>query len=150
MVSIIIPSYNQQEYLPDAIESAIAQSVRAEIVVIDDGSTDGSLAKAREYEPFGVKVVSQVNKGLASARNTGIMHVTGDYILPLDADDKITENCVERILEVAEKTDADVIAPSIQCFGLAFESTILKGDLKLEDFKIGNRISYCSAIKKSV
>lgn len=149
-VSILIPSYGQCQYLPETIESALAQTVHSEIIVIDDGSTDGSLAKAREYETFGVKVISQVNKGLASARNTGIMNATGDYILPLDADDFIKENTVERIIEYAEKTNADIIAPSLHCFGLAEQTTILIENPKLEDFKAGNRITYCSAVKKSV
>lgn len=149
-VSIIIPSYGQCEFLPETIESALAQTVKSQIIVIDDGSTDGSLRKAKEYEAFGVKVISQVNKGLASARNTGIMNATGDYILPLDADDLLKENCVERIIEYAEKTDADVIAPSIHCFGLGEQTTILMDNPKLEDFKEGNRLAYCSAIKRSV
>lgn len=149
-ISIIIPSYGQCEFLPETIESALAQTVHSEIIVIDDGSTDGSLHKAREYEAFGVKVVSQVNKGLASARNTGIMNATGDYILPLDADDILKDVCVERIIEVAEKTHADVVAPSLHCFGLGESTTILMDNPKLEDFKVANRISYCSAVKKSV
>ncbi len=149
-ISIIIPSYGQCQFLPETIESALAQTVHSEIIVIDDGSTDGSLHKAREYETFGVKVISQVNKGLASARNTGIMNATGDYILPLDADDLLKQNAVEKILEVAEKTHADVIAPSIHCFGLGEQTTILMEAPTLADFKVGNRLSYCSAIKKEV
>ncbi len=91
-ISIVIPSYNQQEYLPDAIESAIKQG--CEVIIVDDGSTDNSLAIAQKYP---VKVVSQVNKGLASARNCGIMNATTDYVLFLDADDILEDNAVERI-----------------------------------------------------
>lgn len=150
MISIIVPSYNQAPYLREAIESAINQTVFSEVIIVDDGSTDDSLAIAKEYEGHGVKVVSQVNKGLASARNTGIMntHIHSHYILPLDADDILEPNCVERILQVAQETDADIIAPSIQCFGLGNQETILMPEPKLEDFKIGNRIAYCSAIKR--
>jgi len=149
-VSIIIPSYGQKQYLAEAIDSALAQTIHSEIIVIDDGSTDGSLAIAKEYEPFGVKVISQVNKGLASARNTGIMNATGEYILPLDADDFLKENAVERLLEVAEFTKADVIAPSIHCFGLAEQTVILKEDPTIADFRDGNRLAYCALIKRSV
>lgn len=150
-VSIIVPSYNQQEYLPEAIESALNQTVPCEIIVIDDGSTDNSLLVAREYQGKGtipLRVVSQVNKGLASARNTGIMNATGKWILPLDADDILEANCVQRILKVAKTTDADIIAPSIRCFGIGNETTILMPNPKLEDFKVGNRLAYCSAIKR--
>lgn len=147
-ISIIIPSYNQKEYLAEAIDSALAQTTRSEVIVIDDGSTDGSLAIAQSYLPFKVKVVQQVNKGLASARNAGIMNATGDYILPLDADDLLKENCVERIIETIEKTQAEIIAPSFHCFGLADQTVILMDSPVIEDFKLANRISYCSAIKK--
>ena len=147
-VTILIPSFGQKEYLAEAIDSALAQTVRCEVIVVDDGSTDGSLAIAREYKNFGVKVIEQVNKGLASARNTGIMNATGDYILPLDADDVLMENCVERILETIEKTNADVVAPSIRCFGLGHNDTILMQNPTFNDFKLGNRLAYCSAIKK--
>lgn len=146
MISIIIPSYNQKEYIADAIDSALSQTVKTEIIVIDDGSTDGSLEIARG---FGVKVINQINKGLASARNTGIMNATGDYILPLDADDMLKENCVETILKVIEKTNADIIAPSFKCFGVDNINIILDKNPTIEDFKVGNRIGYCSAIKKS-
>ena len=149
-ISIVIPSFGQKDFLAEAIESALAQTVRSEIIVVDDGSTDGSLAIAKGYEIHGVKVISQVNKGLASARNTGIMNMTGDYLFPLDADDIMKPNCIERILEVEEKTHADVIAPSIHCFGIGEQPTILMENPKLEDFKTGNRLAYCSAIKKSV
>lgn len=147
-LTIIIPSYNQAEFLPEAIESALNQTVPSEIIVVDDGSTDNSLEVAKSYGPQ-IVVVSQVNKGLASARNTGFMWSNGGYILPLDADDVLLPNCVEEILKIVEKTDADVIAPSIRTFGIAEQTTILMPEPTLEDFKIGNRIPYCSAIKRS-
>src|SRR5258708_38128958 len=91
-LSIIIPNYNQAEYLSDAIESVIAYNdilVRIELIVIDDGSTDNSLEIAKNYEGRGLILISQVNKGLSSARNTGIMNASGDYCLFLDADDML-------------------------------------------------------------
>lgn len=145
-VTIIIPGYNHAQFLSEAIESALAQTVPCQVIYIDDGSTDNSLEIAWSYVSK-VNVIAQVNKGLASARNTGIMWAHGDYVLPLDADDILEPNCVERILQVAEETNADVIAPSIKCFGLGTDTTILMQDPKLEDFKAGNRIPYCSAIK---
>jgi len=158
MISIIIPSYNQQEYLPDAIESALNQTVKAdEIIIVDDGSTDNSLEIAKKYP---VKVVSQVNKGLASARNAGIMNAKGDYCLFLDADDMLLDNCVKRILEAIDKNSGltneglmfgqpDIIAPSFKCFGLSQQEVILMPNPTIEDFKTANRIGYCSAIKRS-
>ena len=149
-ISVIIPSFGQAQYLSEAIESVLDQTFKPhEIIVIDDGSTDGSLAIAKSYEPK-IKVISQVNKGLASARNTGIMNATGDYILPLDADDMLYPNCIERITKEIEETHADIIPPSFKVFGLGNEIVILEKNPTLEMFKAGNRFGYFSAIKRSV
>ena len=146
-VSIVIPSYNQSQYLSSTISSALEQIVKAhEVIVVDDGSTDNSLELARSFEE--VRVISQVNKGLPSARNTGIMNATGDYLLFLDSDDMLLENAIKRITEVAEQTNADIISPSFKCFGVANDEIILMGSPTIEDFKTANRIGYCSAIKK--
>lgn len=156
-ISIIIPSYNQAEYLPKAIESAYNQTVPAkEIIIVDDGSTDNSLELARTYEfkkfPFvesPVKVVSQVNKGLPSARNTGIMNCTSDYILPLDADDFLEENALEVIQMAIMQSNADIIAPSFRCFGKINQDVVL-GGFSMDDMKVANRIGYFSCVRRSV
>ncbi len=151
MISIIIPSYNQQEYLPNAIDSVLSQTYKHyELIIVDDGSTDNSLEIAESYakdNPY-ITVVSQVNKGLASARNTGIMHALGDYILPLDADDILLENALEVLTEKIKETKADIVSPSFRTFGTTGEEIILMGNPTLEDFKVANRVGYCSAISK--
>lgn len=144
-ISIIIPCFNQAEYLSDAVQSALDQNVKCEVIVINDGSSDSSLEVANG---FPVKVIDQTNKGLPAARNTGIMNATGDYILPLDADDIIVENCIEKILYVIEQTDADIVAPSFKCFGINNGEVVLDKSLTLEMFKTANRIGYFSAIRK--
>lgn len=149
MITIVIPSYNQQDFLSDAIESALNQTVKCEVIVVDDGSTDNSLEIAKRYEPR-VKVVEQVNKGLASARNTGIMHAGNSWILPLDADDILLENCIERIQQRIDKGSADVVAPSFKEFGISNAIVELMPEPKLEDFRSGNRLGYCAAIKTDV
>lgn len=142
-----IASYNQQEYLSEAIESALDQTVNCKIIVCNDGSTDNSLEIARKYP---VRVIDQVNKGLALARNTIIMNSDDDFILFLDADDMLLETAVQRIEEtIDENPDADIIAPSFKTFGTSNEQVILMPNPVLEDFKTGNRIGYCSAIRKS-
>ncbi len=142
-LSIVIPSYNQAPYLTEAIESALAQGV--EVIVVDDGSTDGSLEIAKKYP---VRLISQVNKGLSSARNTGIMNATTDYILFLDADDMLLDGCVKEILEVIDQTDADIVSPSFRAFGVNNGECILMQDPKIGDFALANRIAYCSAVKR--
>ena len=143
-----IPCYNQAEYLSDAIESALHQTVPCEIIVVNDGSTDATKEIAEKYP---VKLINQTNKGLASARNTAIMNMTGDYFLPLDADDILLENCVEKMQEATKEHNyPDVIGPSFKCFGVQNEENIRNGIPSLEDFKTANRLPYFSAIKKSV
>jgi len=146
-ISIIIPSYNQHEYVKEAIVSALNQTEKAhEIIVVNDGSTDSSLAVVRK---FPVKIIDQVNKGLASARNTAIMNSTGDYILPLDADDIFLPDIVEKISDKIMETDADIIAPSFRTFGTTSQELILQGVPNVFDFLEANRIGYFSAIRKS-
>ncbi len=148
-VSIIIPSYNQEEFIEEAIVSAGNQTVPCEIIVVDDGSPDQSNKIVEKYVPR-VKLIKQTNRGLASARNTGIMNATGEYILPLDADDILLPTCVEVLLEVAQNSKADVIAPSFRTFGETSGEVILMHNPTLEDFKLANRLGYFSLIKKSV
>lgn len=155
-ISIVIPSYNQAEYLPEAIESAYSQTYQpCEIIVVDDGSTDESLEIAERYTfpkypliESPVRVIKQVNKGLPSARNTGIMNATGDYIMFLDADDILKENALERINIEIHTSNADIIAPSFKQFGKSSQEIIL-GPFTLDDLKIANRIGYFSAIRRS-
>lgn len=146
--TIGIASYNQQEFLPDAIESALNQTIACEVIVCNDGSTDNSLMIAKGYD---IKVVDQSNKGLASARNAIIMNATGDWILWLDADDILQDNCVEKMMEaIIQNPYADIIAPSFKEFGISNAEIVLMDNPKLEDFRLGNRIGYFSAIKRSV
>ena len=146
-ISVIIPSWNQGQYLAEAIESVLAQTLKPhEIIVISDGSPDDTRYVTKSYP---VKYIEQVNKGLPSARNTGILNATGDYCFFLDADDMMTENCLQRITDtIAENPDADIIAPSFKEFGVRDTNVILMANPTLEDFKTANRIGYFSAIKR--
>lgn len=89
LVSLVVPSYNVERYVADAIESALAQTYRPlEIVVIDDGSTDGTAAVVEGYrDREEVRYIYQENRGLAGARNRGIAEANGAFIGLLDADD---------------------------------------------------------------
>jgi glycosyltransferase involved in cell wall biosynthesis len=88
VVSILIPAYNSERWLADSIRSALAQTwTNTEVVVVDDGSKDNTLAVARQFESKAVKVIGQQNQGAAGARNTAFAACHGDYIQWLDADD---------------------------------------------------------------
>jgi glycosyltransferase involved in cell wall biosynthesis len=88
LVSVIIPCYNAERWLAATLESALAQTwPRKEIILINDGSKDRSLAVARSFESLGVTVIDQPNRGASAARNHGLRVARGDYIQFLDADD---------------------------------------------------------------
>lgn len=155
-ISIVIPTYNQGEYLEDCLESAYNQTVQAhEIIVVNDGSLDDTkeIAERFMFKEFPlisspVRVINQVNKGLASARNTGIMNATGDYVLFLDSDDMLLENTIERLTQEIQVTNADIVAPSFKEFGKSDREVIL-GGFTMEDLKKANRLGYFSAVRRS-
>jgi glycosyltransferase involved in cell wall biosynthesis len=100
LVSVVIPCYNANRYLAEAIESVLLQTYpRIEIIVVDDGSTDETARIARSYP---VHYIYQANRGISAARNTGIRHCQGEYVLFLDHDDRLLPRAVEigvRLLE---------------------------------------------------
>src|SRR5262245_15363561 len=98
VVSVVIPCYNHAEFLGDAIESIMAQTcARSEVVVVDDGSTDRSAEVASRYS--GVRFLSQRNQGAGAARNTGLKHVLGEFVVFLDADDRLLPHAFEAGLQ---------------------------------------------------
>ncbi|MGI4824207.1 MAG: glycosyltransferase family A protein [Janthinobacterium lividum] len=87
-VSVLIPAYNAAPYLEQTLDSVLAQTwPHLEVIVVDDGSRDDTLAKARRYASDKVQVVSQANAGASAARNRAFALATGEYIQYLDADD---------------------------------------------------------------
>jgi glycosyltransferase involved in cell wall biosynthesis len=100
LVSILIPAYNAEEWLADTLRSAIAQTWdRKEIIVVDDGSRDQTLAIARQFESECVKVFTQKNQGAAAARNKSFSLSQGDYIQWLDADDLLAPEKISKQME---------------------------------------------------
>ena len=102
----IIPCFNAAATIGEAIASALAQrGPGGEILVVDDGSTDGSLAIARGFGP-GVRVVTGPNRGVSAARNRGIAETAGEWLVFLDADDLLLPETLARRLATAAATDA--------------------------------------------
>ena len=109
-VSIIVPIYNQENYLRECIESLINQTYTdIEILLIDDGSTDNSLKICKEYQKKDkrIKVITKENGGLSSTRNVGLDHVTGDFIMFCDSDDFFAPNTVEKMEKTITKYNDD-------------------------------------------
>ena len=104
LVSILIPAYNAQEWLAETLRSALDQTwEHKEIIVVDDGSKDRTLAIARQFESKRVRVVSQENQGASAARNRCFSLSQGEYIQWLDADDLLAPDKVSRQMEVQDR-----------------------------------------------
>ncbi len=100
LVSILIPAYNAEKWLADTLRSAIAQTWdRKEIIVVDDGSKDQTLAIARQFESDCLKVFTQKNQGAAATRNRAFSLSKGDYIQWLDADDLLAPEKIAKQME---------------------------------------------------
>jgi glycosyltransferase involved in cell wall biosynthesis len=107
-VSAIIPVFNRRDYLARAINSALAQTVPVdEIIVVDDGSTDGSAEVASRFGDC-IRVVRQANYGVAGARRRGIQEARGEWIAFLDSDDEWLPDRNSELLKAAERVPADV------------------------------------------
>lgn len=121
LISIIMPSYNQGPYLPEALDSVLAQTYSNwECIIVDDGSKDNTAEIAKSYcakDPR-IKYVYQENSGVSAARNYGIAHSKGEFLLPLDGDDKIAPKFLELTLqEIVKDRNIRVVYTDVQYFG---------------------------------
>lgn len=110
--SVIIPIYNTKDYLDECIQSVINQTQKElEIILVDDGSTDGSGDMIREYaEKYSfIKAIHQKNKKLGAARNAGVKIAVGEYIYFLDSDDYISEGTLEECYQIAKRQELDFL-----------------------------------------
>lgn len=153
-VSVIIPCYNQERFLSEAISSTIGNFSDFEVVVINDGSTN---EKAEEkinkicdnFKNINIKVIHQENQGVCHARNNAILHACGEYILPLDADDLIENEYLQQASEILEKfPDIGIVYCNAEYFG---EKNGLWNLAKATKFNmlIQNRIFNSSMFRKS-
>ncbi len=121
-ISVIVPIYNVEKYLPRCIDSIINQTHKnIEIILVDDGSPDRSGEIADEYakKDERIKVIHQENRWLGGARNSGLRIANGKYVLFVDSDDYVRLNMCERLLRVVNHNDVDIVM---------FGETIIDGD----------------------
>ena len=112
LISVIVPVYNVESYLRKCLDSIVGQTYKKlEIILVDDGSTDGSGSICDEYakEDHRIKVIHKDNDGVSSARNIGIDNVEGKYILFVDADDIVNERYVEILYIELLKHKVDIV-----------------------------------------
>lgn len=111
-VTIIVPIYNGEKYLPRCIESILRQTYQdIELLLIDDGSTDGTANICEQYARQDPRVIvkKQTNQGVSSARNSGILSASGQYITFADADDEMCDNAIETAVRCLHQAKADVV-----------------------------------------
>ena len=141
-VSIVIPCYNQGKYLDEAVESVLDQTYQDfEIIVVNDGSTEDFTKKLLEnYKKPKTRVIHTDNQGLASARNRGIEEAKGEYILPLDSDDKIGKEYLEEAVKILDEyPDIGIVYCEAIYFG-SKNGILVLPKYSLETLLIGNII----------
>ena len=111
-ISLIIPAYNVDKYLEKCLDSVLEQTFQDyEVILVNDGSTDNTLYIGEKYrkKDSRIRLISQQNQGLGAARNIGICASAGSCISFLDADDWLDNKCLERMVEVQEKTGSEIV-----------------------------------------
>lgn len=119
LLSVVVPVYNVEDYLDECLASIAASTLESlEVVLVDDGSTDGSATIAREWcgRDRRFQLIQQENRGLGAARNAGVPHAIGRYLAFLDSDDRVPEAAYERMVTTLERTGSDFATGNVHRF----------------------------------
>ena len=151
LVSVVIPCYNHSAYLSEAVDSVLNSTHSLlEIIIVDDGSTDnsGEIACKLTSKHENVSYIYQTNQGPSCARNRGIAEAKGEYVLPLDADDKISTQYIEQALSVMSNDhNVKVVFCKAEFFGKKTGLWNLK-EFSLKKLAIDNMIFSCAMFRK--
>lgn len=112
LISVIVPVYKVEAYLPACVDSILAQTFRDfELILVDDGSPDacGEMCDQYARQDVRIRVIHQENGGLSAARNAGLEIAQGNYITFVDSDDIISEDCLRCMQKIADETNADLV-----------------------------------------
>lgn len=164
-ISVVIPAYNAQQYLPETLDCLVVQTLREiEVLVVDDGSADNTPEILRAYSekyPM-IRAIRQENAGVAAARNRGMQEVAGTYLYFLDSDDLIEPDALEKLYLTAQRRNAELVICKIQNFSragtswqehaglLAERETIGAFDTDLVwNYLVGNKLYLTSRLRES-
>lgn len=152
-VSVVVPIYKVERYLGDCVNSLLAQTLKElEIILVDDGSPDGSGAMCDAYaaRDSRVRVIHQENQGAGPARNAGLATARGEYIIFLDADDIYHPQMLERMVARAEKYHADVVICRAEVLEEETGRTrSMPNQLRMELLKKCNADAFCPSAEQS-
>ncbi|MGP9688744.1 glycosyltransferase family 2 protein [Psychrobacter sp. AOP22-C1-C5] len=142
IISIVIPIFNAQPYLRKCLDSLISKKLEntIEIILVNDGSDDGSKEIAIEYYHSynNIQFLNQDNQGVFSARNNGLVHVRGEYVIFLDADDYLVEGAIEHLIRLVRKKSYDIVFFDVKLIG---QKSLFKTKPYLPYYEIGSSIS---------
>jgi len=151
IVSVIVPCYNYAEYLNEALDSVLAQTYEDwECIIINDGSPDNTEEVALKYcqKDMRFKYFYKENGGHSSARNLGIKHSSGIYILPLDADDTLSKDYVkEAVKKIESDENIKIVTGRVQYFGETNEKLIMQS-YDLRSYLVVNYLSISSLFRR--
>lgn len=155
-ISVIIPVYNVEKYLPRCLDSIVNQTFKdIEIICVNDGSTDDSSKILEQYakKDKRITIITQKNSGPSSARNTGLKHARGEYIGFIDSDDWVDTNFYELLLKNIDMNDADIAIAGIkivdgQTLGLNSNKTLITKELNQKIKNLPNG-SVCDKLFKA-
>lgn len=148
MLSIIVPTYNVKSYLEECVNSLLAQNYTdCEIIIVDDGSTDGSAQLCDKLQTVDsrIRVVHQKNGGLSAARNTGLRIAQGEYIGFIDSDDLILPSMFVDMIDALEKSHSDVAICNFEVFNKVNSYKSLRYKDEVIDFSDENQVRFFSA-----
>lgn len=153
LVSIIIPCFNHGAYIQNALDSIELNNSDDyfEIIIVDDGSTDSeTIEKLEQLQQKNYTIIHQTNKGAAAARNVGIDMAKGEFILPLDADNKINPNYYRKAIQIFKThPEVGIVYSDRKNFGLE-DNHVVVGEYNLQQLLAGNYIDNCAVFRKKV
>ncbi|WP_304729850.1 glycosyltransferase family 2 protein [Dubosiella newyorkensis] len=137
LVTVVVPFYNVEKYIESCMNSIVNQTYKnLEIILVNDGSKDHSRSLVEKYlKDKRVKIIDQVNMGIGEARNSGLIHANGEYILFVDSDDKLELNMIEKLLNTAKMKDLDLVICGYKRVNERFEE-LEKDSIHLQEDKI--------------